>query len=103
MRSLGTNAKRNVALPEAGRVLPAGQVKGKGKRNMELIAVVVAFYAVFMPMLLVMDVAGAHPQPARLSVRLSAEDAAARYLAANPLKSRPTAVAANDSDARQAA
>jgi hypothetical protein len=104
LRSLGTNAKRTVAPPETGRVLPGGEGKGKEEKStMELIAVAVAFYAVFMPMFLAMEIACAHPQPARLPVILSAEEAAARYLAANPLKARPAAVAANDGDVRRAA
>jgi hypothetical protein len=70
----------------------------------ELIAAAVAFYAVFMPMFLVMEITADHPQPSRPAARLSAEDAAAKYLAAHPFKSRPaTAAAANDADERLAA
>ena len=70
---------------------------------MELIAAAVAFYAVFMPMFFLMEVTAAHPDPSRLAARLSAEDAAAKYLAVHPFKSPPAAVAANDSDERLAA
>jgi hypothetical protein len=63
---------------------------------MELIAAAIAFYAVFMPMFLATEIATPHPAIARRPVLASAEDAAAAYLAAHPLKPVPAVAAAND-------
>jgi hypothetical protein len=68
---------------------------------MELIAAAIAFYAVFMPMFLAMEIATPHPAIARRPVLATAEAAAAAYLAAHPLK--PAPVAANDEVERIAA
>ena len=70
---------------------------------MELIAAAVAFYAVFMPVFLAFDIATPHPAIARRPVAASAEEAAAAYLAAHPLKPVPAAAAANDAFDRLAA
>jgi hypothetical protein len=69
---------------------------------MELIAAAVAFYAVFMPAFLVLEITASHPSAARLPMLASPEEAAATYLAAHPLKARPAA-AANDAEERLAA
>jgi len=70
---------------------------------MELIAAAVAFYAVFMPMFLVTEIAAQHPALSRRPVLASAEEAAAAWLAAHPLKPVPAAAAANDPVERIAA
>ncbi len=67
---------------------------------MELIALAVAFNAVFFPLFLATELAGSHPAPARRLPPASPEEAAARYLAAHPLK---PAAAANDEHERLAA
>jgi hypothetical protein len=69
---------------------------------MELIAVAVAFCAVFMPAFLVLEVSTSHPSAARLPMLPSAEEAAASYLAEHPLKAQPAA-AANEAEERLAA
>ncbi len=63
---------------------------------MELIAAAVAFYAVFLPVFLALEVATPHPEAVRRPLRESPEQAAARWLAAHPLKRAPTPVAAHD-------
>ena len=69
---------------------------------MELIAAAVAAYALFMPVFLALEVATPHPGPARYPVAMpSAEEAAAAWLAAHPLKA--PAAAANDAFERIAA
>jgi hypothetical protein len=70
---------------------------------MELIAAAVAFYAVFMPLFLLLEVATPHASAARLPHFASAERAAVTYLAAHPLKPRPAGAAANDAAERIAA
>ncbi len=70
---------------------------------MELIAAAVAFYAVFMPVFLALEVATPHPGLTRLPRAVGPEEAAARWLAAHPRKARPAAVAANDESERLAA
>ncbi len=70
---------------------------------MELIAAAVAFYAVFMPVFLALEVATRHPGLHRLPRAVGPEEAAARWLAAHPRKARPAAVAANDESERLAA
>ena len=62
VRSLGTNAKRDVAPPETGRVLPGGRSKEK-ENAMELIAAAVAVYAIFIPVFLALEVATPAPRP----------------------------------------
>ena len=69
---------------------------------MELIAVAVAAYAIFMPVFLALEVATPHPGRARYPACVpSATEAAATWLAAHPLK--PAPVAANDPVERLAA
>ncbi len=69
---------------------------------MELIAAAVAFYAIVLPVFLVLEMGGSHPGAPRWPARMpSAEEAAAAWMAAHPLKSRP--VAANDDVERLAA
>jgi len=70
---------------------------------MELIAAAVAFYAIFMPMFLATEIAAPHPAITRRAVLASAEEAAAAYLAAHPLKAVPGGLAANDALERIAA
>jgi hypothetical protein len=63
---------------------------------MELIAIAVAFYAVFLPVFFALEVAAPHPGPARFPRPRSPEAAAERWLAAHPLKAVPATAAAND-------
>ena len=70
---------------------------------MELIAAAVAFYAIVLPVFLVLEMGGKHPGAPRWPARrASAEEAATAWLAAHPLKANPAA-AANDADERLAA
>lgn len=103
MRNLGSNAKRDVAPPETGRVLPGGRSKEK-ENAMELIAAAVAAYAIFIPVFLALEVATPHPGRARYPVLVpTAAEAAAAWLADHPLKPAPAADAANDPVERLAA
>jgi hypothetical protein len=70
---------------------------------MELIAAAVAFYAVFMPVFLALEVATPHPGLSRVRFPAGPEAAAAKYLAAHPLKPCPALAAANDALQRIAA
>ena len=70
---------------------------------MELIAAAIAFYAVFMPLFLATEIAAPHPAIARRPRFAGAEEAAAAWLAAHPLKPVPAAAAANDPVERLAA
>lgn len=70
---------------------------------MELIAAAVAFYAIVLPVFLVLEMGGKHPGAPRWPARrASPEEAAALWLAAHPLKTH-AAAAANDADERLAA
>jgi hypothetical protein len=70
---------------------------------MELIAAAVAFYAIVLPVFLVLEMGGKHPGAPRWPARrASPEEAATTWLAAHPLKAHPAA-AANDADERLAA
>lgn len=69
---------------------------------MELIAAAVAFYAIVLPVFLVLEMGGKHPGAPRWPARrASPEEAAATWLASHPLKAHPDA--ANDADERLAA
>jgi hypothetical protein len=71
---------------------------------MELIAAAVAFYALVLPVFLVLEVGARHPGAPRWPVRRpSPEEAAAAWLAAHPLKAHPAPAAANDDIERIAA
>ena len=71
---------------------------------MELIAAAVAFYAIVLPVFLVLEMGGNHPGAPRWPVRTpTAEEAAAAWLAAHPLKASPATAAANDAFERLAA
>jgi len=70
---------------------------------MELIAAAVAFYAIVLPVFLVLEMGGKHPDAPRWPARrASAEEAATAWLAAHPLKAN-AAAAANDDLERLAA
>ncbi len=70
---------------------------------MELIAAAIAFYAVFLPVFLYAELAAPRPGFAIRRLPVTPEEAARRYLAANPLKPRARLRAANDDYIRQAA
>lgn len=69
---------------------------------MEFIAAAVVMLAVIVPVFLALEVATPHPGITRLPSFATAEEAAEKYLEANPLKTRE-AVAANDHEERLAA
>lgn len=69
---------------------------------MELIAAAVFFYAIVLPVFLALEMGGSHPGAPHWPSRMaSAEEAAAAWLVAHPLKPRPAA--ANDDLERLAA
>lgn len=72
---------------------------------MELIAIAVVFALFFIPLFLVTELAGGHPEAARRTFAPSADAASAaeRYLAAHPLGASRRAPAANDEHERLAA